>query len=338
MFLNSGMHEKRVTRYAFICLFLLLGSTIRITAQQQAGSWQRFWTPADTFHQARFWIATGSGTALYAVTMVGLNEAWYKTFPRSSFHLHNDWGEWRLMDKFGHAFTTYTESRLLTQGARWTGMRESSSRWLGTGVALGLQTSIEWLDGHSSQWGFSWPDMGFNGLGALTYAVQDMIWRDQRVVWKVSNWLPSYPAQPRTELGGYSLRQRSEELFGSGWAERYLKDYNAQSVWLSISPKAFFRDSRWPPWLNIALGYSAENMFGGYANRWVLPTGQFVQLDATSYPRYSQYLLSLDIDFTRIPTKSPFLKAVFEGLNAFKFPFPGLEYNSLGQWKAGWLY
>ena len=338
MFLNSGMRERTATPLKVVWLLVILGSTLRISAQSEIGSLQRFWTPADSFHQARFWVAAGTGTSLYAVTMVGLNEVWYKTYPRSKFHLHNDWGEWRMMDKLGHAFTTYTESRLLSQGSRWTGMNENASRWLGAGVALGLQSSIEWLDGHSSQWGFSWPDMAFNGLGAITYLAQDRFWHEQRVLLKISNWLPSYPSQPMEQLAGNSLDQRAVDLFGSGWGERYLKDYNAQTVWLSVSPHAFLKKSSWPAWLNIAFGYSGENMYGGYANSWILPTGQPVQLDELRYPRYSQYVLSMDIDFTRIPTRSPFLKAVFEALNAFKVPFPGLEYNSLGQFKLGWLY
>ncbi|MCB0658474.1 MAG: DUF2279 domain-containing protein [Saprospiraceae bacterium] len=332
------MHIRHLFLTALI-LFLLTEPLVGQSPQEkQYSGWNRFWTPSDTFHPARFWIAAASGSAIYAVTMTGLNKTWYRKYPRSDFHLHNDWGEWRHMDKLGHAFTTYTESRILDQGAQWTGMNTKTSRWLGSGVALGLQTSLEILDGHSSQWGFSWPDMAFNVLGAGIYLSQDMIWQEQRVSLKVSNWLPAYPEAPMAQLGGTSLKQRSRDLFGSAWTERYLKDYNAQTIWLSVSPDKFLSSGKWPAWLNIAFGYSAENLYGGYNNRWIIPTGQTVQLDPVVYPRYSQFILSLDVDFTRIPTRNPFLKALFQGLNAFKFPFPGIEYNSLGKWGAHWIY
>jgi hypothetical protein len=35
--------------------------------------------------------------------------------------------------------------------------------------------------------------------------------------------------------------------------------------------------------------------------------------------------LSLDVDFTRIKTKSRFLKSVFTCINIIKIPFPNLE-------------
>jgi len=74
-------------------------------------------------------------------------------------------------------------------------------------------------------------------------------------------------------------------------------------------------------------------MFGEFSN---LSSYRGVSIPPTE--RYRQYFLSLDIDWSKIPTKSKFMKAVFEGLNFIKIPFPTLEYNSLGQFKGHWLY
>ena len=46
------------------------------------------------------------------------------------------------------------------------------------------------------------------------------------------------------------------------------------------------------------------------------------------FVRTRQYLLAPDIDLTRIKTKSPFLKMVFNIFGVLKFPLPALEYNS----------
>jgi len=50
------------------------------------------------------------------------------------------------------------------------------------------------------------------------------------------------------------------------------------------------KESRFPKWLNVAVGYGAEGMVGSYYNPSNLP----------HFDRYRQYYLSLDIDFTRI--------------------------------------
>jgi hypothetical protein len=54
--------------------------------------------------------------------------------------------------------------------------------------------------------------------------------------------------------------------------------------------------------------------------------------------RYRQFYLSMDVDLTRIKTKSKVLKGIFSVVNFIKIPFPALEYNSLGQVKFHFLY
>lgn len=56
------------------------------------------------------------------------------------------------------------------------------------------------------------------------------------------------------------------------------------------------------------------------------------------YDRTRQFLVSLDVDWEKIPTHSRFLKSVFSALNFVKFPFPALEVNSNAKIKAYWVY
>ena len=51
--------------------------------------------------------------------------------------------------------------------------------------------------------------------------------------------------------------------------ERMLKDYNGQTYWLSANLKSFFQGSNIPAWLNVAVGYGADGMFGGFENKWI---------------------------------------------------------------------
>lgn len=287
--------------------------------------------PADTLDEGRFWIATGLTASLYTGTVIALNEAWYKQFPRSSFHTFNDSREWRQMDKMGHLYTSYFESLWSYNVARWTGMTENSSIWTGAALGLVFQGTVEVLDGFSEEWGFSVADMGFNVLGSGAFAAQQKIWGEQRILFKVSSTPMKYPSTTLAPVDGEgtsSLRTRTDDLFGEHYAERFLKDYNAQTVWVSMNIHAFLRpENRFPKWLNIAVGYGTENLFGGFANRWTEDESDF-ELSEQEFPRYSQYYLSPDIDFSRIPSKRPFVRTVLGVLNVFKIPGPVLEINS----------
>ena len=308
------------------------------TAQQKLP----FFAPADTFHPVRFYTAVGTGTVLYSGLMIGLNEAWYAKTERTNFHFFNDWNEWKNMDKFGHWFTAYSYSRIGYQGARWTGMKENSSIWWAAGISFFLQGSIEVLDGYSAKWGFSLSDMGFNLLGNAAFIAQQKLWGEQRVGFKISSFPKSYPDDPLRALDGpstYTLADRANDLFGSSYTESFLKDYNAQTIWASFNVASLLPESKWPKWLNLALGYSAENLFEGFDYEFKDPNTQRMYiLDQNRYPRYAQFLLSPDIDFTRIPTKSHFLKTLFHVLNLFKIPAPAIEVNTLGKVKLHGIY
>jgi hypothetical protein len=93
------------------------------------------------------------------------------------------------------------------------------------------------------------------------------------------------------------------------------------------------RSERIPAWLNIAVGYGANGMFGEFENikRWgnvVIPPTQ----------RYRQFLFSLDIDWTKIKTKNRFLNSLFQSMFMLKLPFPALEFSPQNGFKAYGLY
>src|ERR1019366_7683041 len=116
--------------------------------------------------------------------------------------------------------------------------------------------------------------------------------------------------------------------------ERFIKDYNAQSYWLSANIKAFFPGSKLPGWLSLSVGYGAEGMFGARSNIFVDANGNVV--DRNDIRRYRQWYISPDVDFTRIRTNKKGLKILFFVLDAFKFPAPTLEYSK-GSFKGHWI-
>ena len=274
----------------------------------------------------RVYLVTSLQAVGYGASMLGLNKIWYAGYPKGNFHFYNDAGEWLDMDKVGHAYSAYSLSRLGYSTWDWAGLDHKKAVLLAGFSGLAYQTVIETLDGFSSQWGWSWSDIQSNAAGVGLWMGQELLWKKQRVRLKFSAHYNTY--QDR------QLQDRTNQFFGSVFTERLFKDYNAQTYWLSANLHDFNQQLPVPKWLNIALGYGAENMFGGYGNNWPGPNGSIVRDDIK---RYQQWYLSLDVDFEKIPTRKKWVKSLFFVLNAIKFPAPTLILNN-GKWNSQWLY
>jgi hypothetical protein len=251
-----------------------------------------------------------SSIALTSGSLIYLNQAWYQEYNTSKFHEFNDNDEWFQLDKCGHTFTTYQTGQLMMNAMDWAGYSKKSQLITGGLSGFAYMSVIEVMDGYSDGWGFSWGDMGANALGSGLAIGQKALWNEQRIQLKFSFYQSSY-AKYRTDLLGGS--------FGS----QILKDYNGQIYWLSINPSTFMKkDTKFPKWLNVAFGYGANGMIGARNNDFLIQDS-----DGTirTFNRYRQGYFSLDVDFTRIKTKSRFLKSVFTCINVIKIPFPNLE-------------
>jgi len=274
----------------------------------------------------RLRLVTSLQTSGYGASMIGLNKIWYAGYPKSSFHYYNDAGEWLDMDKVGHAYAAYNLSRLSFRTWKWAGVNHKKSVLLAGFSGLAYQTVIETLDGYSTQWGWSWSDIKSNSIGVGLWMGQELLWKKQRVRLKFSTHYNKYSDK--------QLQDRTNQFFGSVFTERLFKDYNAQTYWLSANLHDFNNQLPVPKWLNIAVGYGADNMFGGYGNRWPSPNGDIIRDDIK---RYQEWYLSFDVDFEKIPTKKKWVKSIFFLLNAIKFPAPTLILSN-GKWSSQWLY
>lgn len=264
----------------------------------------------------------------YGTAMIGLYNAWYKDYPQSGFHTFNDFQEWKQVDKVGHFYSAYAESRGSMELWKWTGMERKKRIWIGGMSGAFYQTVIEVLDGFSAEWGWSWADFGANILGSGAFVTQQLAWDEQRIKIKFSFH--------RKQYGEEMLIERSNVLFGKSSAERFLKDYNGQTYWASVNLKSFFKNSELPEWLSVSIGYGAEGMFGGIENIGKDKDGN-VNFDRTDIKRYRQWFLSPDIDLSRIKTNSKFLNVLFVFLSSFKFPAPAIELSN-GKLKGHFLY
>lgn len=300
---------------SLLSALLLFAFCTNIFAQNKV---DHFLKPSDSLHVTRRNAVVIAQATAAAGVLVGLNELWYADYPRSSFRYVNDNAEWLQMDKAGHVFSSYHLGNVGKSTLAWSGVSKKNQLIYGASLGFAFLSAVEVMDGYSSNWGASLGDIGANAAGTALFISQELLWKEQRITPKFSfHTTPYASARPN--------------VLGSSFSEQVLKDYNGQTYWLSANVHSFFKESKIPTWLNIAVGYGAEGMITGneeLVNTVFLPESE----------RFRQFYLSFDADLTKIKTKSPLLKTVFEIFNSIKIPAPTFEINSRGDFKFHYLY
>jgi hypothetical protein len=290
-----------------ICIFLLLPAFALFAQYDSVPASDRDSVTLNKKRLAGVLITQG---IIYTGSLTGLYFLWYADYPQSSFHFFNDNGEWLQVDKAGHTTAAYLISNLGYASYRWAGMERKKAIWFGGLLSFAYMTNIEILDGFSAEWGFSPGDFAANTAGCLIFIGQQLLWDEQRFKIKYSFHTTEYP-------------QYNPELLGENFIQQMVKDYNGQTYWLSGNISSFLpKTSKFPRWINVAVGYGAEGMTGANTN---------VGEPAPYYERYRQFYFSLDVDLSRIRTKSKTLHTILSVVNILKLPFPTLEFNTKGQ-------
>ncbi len=290
----------------FIIPFLFFTFCICATNAQNS-----FWEKSDSLNLTKLNVLIKAESAAYGLTMLGLNQLWYSKYPKSSFHTINDNNEWLQMDKMGHAMTAYYVGKIGMNLINWTGDNKKNQLIYGASLGFAFLTTVEIFDGFSKQWGFSTGDVIANASGTSLLIGQELLWREQRIQLKYSFHQTHYA----------TIRP---DLLGSNFLEQSIKDYNGQTYWLSANLWAFSKNSKIPKWLNVAFGYGAENMLTGNKR--------------SNDSRYRQFYVSLDVDLTKIKTKSKFLNGLFSTINFIKIPAPTLSFSKHKNAKFHWFY
>lgn len=284
-------------------LFLILN----LISAQSALAQNSFFVKSDSLNIKRIIpVSIGIG-GVWGGSMVGLSQIWYKNIDKSQFHYFNDCENWLQMDKFGHVYSNYKISMLSSDLLKWSGVNFKKAAFIGTGIGLSYQTTLELFDGYSSDWGFSWCDMSANALGAGIFLGQELLWREQHILMKFS-YHPTEFAQLRPTI------------LGTNFQERLLKDYNGQTYWFSFNPFLFVNNTSFPKWVCFSFGYSVNQKLVGDAEFYIDPNSP----SSGVYNSQREWLLSMDIDFSRIEVKKEWLKTILKQFNYLKIPFPAL--------------
>lgn len=264
----------------------------------------------DTLDKKRLCTAIASETGTYLAGLAFLSYIWYKDQQRVPFHFYDDSKGYLQVDKAGHVYGAYRESYAAYYALRWAGLDKKKALFYGGPIGLIFQTPIEIFDGLFEGWGFSWSDMAANALGSLLFTGQEALFDEQVFLLKFSYSPSIYP--------------KYHPILGETHLERFFLDYNGHTYWLSGSLSRLTGNKNIPGWINIAFGYSANGMIKEFEN----PT-YYMGQPFPYFERYRQFLFSLDIDFSKIPTKKRWLRSIFRAVNLIKVPFPALEFNRI---------
>jgi len=303
-------------RHYVILLFWILVSQITALNAREVLS------PADStpVNKAFAYRAAAFTSLYYGGSLYVLGKTWYKDRERASFHFYNDNMGYLQVDKLGHMYGGYVYSYIGYFGLLKLGATRHDALIFGSTLGFVLQFPIEIMDGLYEGYGFSWGDIAANTMGSALVLGQELLFQEQWLKYKFSYWESVYSG-------------KANGFLGTNTFNRIFNDYNGHTYWLSFPVNRLPATSFLPDWLNLAVGYGANGMYGEFEN---ITSYNGVAIPETE--RYRQYLLSLDIDWTRIHTNSRFLQLLFKGMTFVKMPFPSLEYNSKGQFKGYWIY
>jgi len=257
--------------------------------------------PSDSINHQRLNTVILSSAVLYTGAIIGLNSIWYSQYDKQSFQFFNDWPEWKQMDKLGHVYSAFQLASISSQSLQWSGVSKKKSDIAGSITSFVMMSTIEIMDGFSAGYGASVSDLAANAVGSGFYLGQNALWNQVRIY-------PKYSFH-RTDFA----EQRPGTL-GNGLLEEMIKDYNGQTIWLSVDMDKFIR---FPKWLNLAIGYGAENMIYARDDQ---------NIEQGLYP-YRQLYLGFDFDLTAIKSRSKVVNTLIYFVNMIKLPAPAIEFS-----------
>lgn len=249
--------------------------------------------------------------AILTGAMSYLKYEWYSDKKRVPFHFYNDFKGWNQIDKFGHFYASYLESNVGYSLMKKFNFSEKQSLIFGGSQGFILETPIEFFDAYYEGWGFSMTDMVANALGSSFFIIQQRIFGEQLLRPKFSFSRSIYAKDANGYLGK------------NNFLSQFVYDYNGYTYWFSFSPSKIFKIKKIPEWINLSLGYGANGMIGEFSN-----ISTYNGKNIPYHERYRQYYLSLDIDFSKIKSKSKVLKKIFNALSYIKIPLPTIEISN----------
>ena len=266
-----------------------------------------FLKPSDTLNIQRRNSVIVFESIVFVGGIIQLNKIFDKDHFSTNCTFINDNSTCLQMDKAAHIFTSYQIGNMSYNLLNWAGVSKKNKLIYGAGMGFVFLTTAEVIDGFSKDSNASYGDIVANAGGTSLFVFQDLLWDEQRIVPKFS-----FHSSQFISSNIKTMKSQIES------------EFDGQTFWLSANIQSFFKKSKVPKFLNIAIGYGVENLDNSTLNTNVEP--------------YRQLFLSLDVDLTRIKTNSHVLKTLFSVFNTIKVPAPTIEFSRNNQLKWHFIY
>ena len=268
--------------------------------------------PKTHFYHKRLAIVGGITFFTYSYVYYYMKtQAWWRDTP---VQFHFDQGrdkEYALgHDKLGHFLCGAIISDRMGSLLAWSGIPKKKAALYGALWSSATQYVVEIKDAYAPTYGFSWRDATWGTVGSfLPYLkAKNRFFANTEIKF-------SYFPRQYGPIIDPLVRKRS-----ATWHD----DYINQTYWFSVNIKdniRVLRDTKFPDWLNLAIGASLDQTTNGYGkgNR--------------------EWYLSLDIDTKRLfKPKRFFWKTIVNSLVYIKIPAPAIQFGRNVPFKAYPLY
>ncbi len=260
-------------------------------------------------------IPFGVLCGVYTLGTVGLHiyqaNAWWRK-DRGPFHFQEDWPENLQNDKFGHFFGSYMNAYVVREALLASGFSDEAAHDWGGALGTVYQLYVEMEDGFATTWGFSPTDAYADILGG-GYLIA------QYYVPVLRNFHEKWAYWPSKFLGSGSIPGQQRTVFD---------DYQGQSFWWTVDIHNLTggKESAWPKWLQVAVGYTARK-YGPYLAGTPFCTGDPNDPACTDLPDTREVYLGLDYNLCQLIPKSgiPVVDWLVQSLDNFHFPAPALR-------------
>jgi len=269
-------------RVCCVALFPILVIPVTLPAEGQDST---------GINATRLGIVAGAAAGTIAAVHIYQHSAWWQG-ERAPFRFENDWTYALNIDKMGHTYGGYAESKLARNILGWIGLDERPALVYGSLLGLAYQTYVEVEDGYHQAYGFSPGDEFSDILGASIPLAQEAF----PVLKNFSMKFGYYPSSQYLD----ALKTQKFRVF--------IDDYEGSVYWICMDPHFLMGEklrNQVPPWLGVAMGFAVHDLDENGAGRRL-------------------YYLTLDYNFSKISTTSDVLKTLFGALDFFHFPAPGI--------------
>ncbi|RMZ49803.1 DUF2279 domain-containing protein [Candidatus Marinimicrobia bacterium PRS2] len=227
------------------------------------------------------------------------------------FHFQEDSNYSLYADRFGHAYSNYYLSTIISDGFMYAGLNWRDARLLGSLTSFLIFIQLEYKDGKAPDFGFSKMDIVANTIGILYF------WGQNNSPF-LQNFTPKI-------MYHYSKIFTHSRAYPAALAE----NYNEITYFLSVNIKNLLPNQYKKYWINgleIAIGYGVR----GYTlNKNDLHVGNNI-------PIHRRYYLGLDLNVLSIlPEANNSWWWLVQTINHIKIPLPTIE--SSGQNKKAFL-